>query len=243
MIAFLSPLWILLFVLDIAAIAILALTLRKDEEKAARVLTIIAIVNLVYFAFYKIMLSRQTVVPFNWVNEMPLNLCNICSILIIFAIKTRKTFLMGFCYTFGLIGCFLALLAPDPDFTNVSFLTPMGYGFWPTHHCLLVMCISLVGTGLYKPKYSDYPKMLLFLAILYLSLYLVNVILRKLSGYPVNYMYTFGLPGNIIMDTMYRIFPIYPFYIMPIVIPLSPFAFLLMYIGRLVNRNKADAKV
>ena len=242
MISFLSPIWILLFVVDAAAITVLTLKLRKNQEKAERVLTIIATINLVYFAFYKFMLSRQTVVSFNWFNEMPLNLCNICSFLIIIAIKTRKTFLMGFCYCFGLIGCFLALLVPDPDFINVPFFTPMGYGFWLTHHCLLVMCISLVSTGLYTPKYSDYPKMLLFLAILYLSIYGINIVLRKISGYPVNYMYTFGLPGNVIMDMMYNLLPVYPFYIMPIVIPLTPFAFLLMFIGRMVNEDKSAAK-
>lgn len=79
---------------------------------------------------------------------------------------------------------------------------------------------------------------MLLLAVLYLSIYVLNLVLRKLSGYPVNYMYTFGLPGNAIMDYMYKLFPIYPFYIMPIVIPLTPFSFLLMFIGRLVNRKK-----
>jgi len=243
MISFMSPIWILMFVVDFVLIAVLALTLRKDEDKAAKVMTILAVINLVYFCFYKIMLSRDPVYrhQFFWMNELPLNLCNICSILIIFAIRTRKSYLMGFCYTFGLVGCFLALLVPDPDFINVPFLTPMGYGFWITHHFLFVLLVSLVGTGLYKPRYKDYPKILLVMLVLFFAVFGINVLFRKISGFPVNYMYTFGLPGNAIMEFMYKLFPVYPFYIMPIVIPVTPVALLLMFIGRLINRKKQDA--
>ena len=218
-----SALWFILFGCDAALVIVLSIVLRKKTvDEKAKVMTIIGVFNLVYWVFYKFMLSKDPTFDFVLAMELPFQLCNLNMILIVIGLQIRKPALLNFCYLFGILGAVLSLLSPDPAFLDVSLFEVKGYGYWITHHLLICQSILLVSTGFFRPKYKDLLKSILILLILYFGMYLINLLLRKITGIPVNYLYTFGLEGNTIIEAMYKILPVYPIYLLPALIALTP---------------------
>lgn len=229
-----SPLWFIMFGCDAAIVVGLSILLRKrSADQKARVMMIIGICNLVYWVFYKVMLAKDPTFEFILATELPFQLCNLNMIMIVVAMNWRKPALLNFCYCFGIIGAVLALLAPDPGFVNVRLLHVRGYGYWITHHILICQSIMIVSTGFYRPKYKDLLKSMLILLVLYFAMYFINLILRNVTGLPINYLYTFGMPGNPIIEMLYRILPVYPIYLVPALVALTPVMMGLIALGRI----------
>ena len=230
-----SPLWFILFGADAVLVVVFTCLLKgSDIRFKTKVLLVLAIFNLLYWVFYKVMLACDPTFYFQLPLELPFHLCNLNSMLMIVALLTKKPGVLNFCYCFGIFGAFLALLSPDPEFVNIGLFTSVrGYGYWLYHHILIVQSILLVTTGFYRPGYKEVPKSFLILLMLYFGMYIINVVLRKLTGYPVNYLYTFGMPGNRALEMLYRIIPIYPLYLLSALIPIVPLTFGLVALGRI----------
>jgi len=232
-----SPLWIAFFVMDVVLIILLRILLvKKDDATKEKVLMIIAIANFAFWVLYKILLSMRPDFEFVFLKELPLHLCNLNSILIIVAIRTKKDFLLTFCYCLGTIGALFSVLTPDQNFVHTSILTAFGC-YWLYHHILLVQAISLVSTGFYRPKYKDIPKAAALLVILYFVMHLFNMILRSATHIDVNYLYTYGMEGNPITEALYRLIPLHPFFFLPVVIPLAGVMFLMVWLARLGKKD------
>ena len=230
-----SPLWFVLFGADAVLVVVFSMFLRKKEiETKARILTVLAVFNLLYWVLYKFLLSRTPGFDFRLALELPFHLCNLNSMLMIVALNIKKPELLNFCYCFGIIGAFLAILAPDPDFVNIGlFSSVRGYGYWFYHHLLIVQCVLLASTGLYRPGFREIPKSFLILVILYFAMYLINLGIRALTGIPVNYLYTFGMPGNPLIEMLYKILPVYPIYLLPGLVVFIPLCIGLVALGRM----------
>ena len=229
-----SPLWLMIFGLDVVILVVLSLFLRKKSvDFKGKVMTIIAVANCAVWVVYKILLSRDPDFEFIFAMELPFQLCNLNMMLLIAAMLTRKPGLLNFCFCFGIVGSFLSLLSPDPDFVNMSLLNYHRIGYWITHHVLLIQSILIVSSGFYRPGYREIPKSVVILLVLYFSMYLVNLLLRKLTGIPVNYLYTFGMPGNPIIGMLYKILPVYPIYLLPALVAVVPVLFGMVALGRI----------
>ncbi len=230
-----SPLWFILFAADAALVVVFTCLLKGlDLKGKTKVLLALAVFNLLYWVFYKFMLSKDPTFDFQLPLELPFHLCNLNSMLMIVALLTKKPGLLNFCYCFGIFGAFLALLSPDPAFVNIGlFSSVKGYGYWLYHHILIVQSILLVSTGFYRPGYREVPKSYGILLVLYFGMFLINLTLRKLTGIPVNYLYTFGMPGNPALEMLYKILPVYPLYLVPALLPMVPLCFGLVALGRL----------
>jgi len=236
-----SPLWFLLFAVDAVLVVIITLLLKdKTIDDKAKAMTALAVFNLLYWVLYKFLLSRDPTFIFRPLMELPLHLCNINSILLLVALSTKKPALLNFCYCFGIFGAVMAMVAPDPDFVNMAlFSGARGYGYWFYHHILVVQSVLLVTTGFYRPSYREVPKSMVILIVIYFLMYLVNLLVRALTGVPVNYMYTFGLPGNPVLELLHSILPVYPLYLVPAVLLAMPLCMGLVALGR-ISKGGSD---
>ncbi len=234
-----NPMWIMLFVVDIVAIVLLGVFLRrKPEEKRCSIQFWVAVANLAFWFVYKVFLAITPTFDFVFLKELPLHLCNINSMLLIYALKKKKDWMLGFCYCFGTLGAILSILTPDPDFVNISLFSAKGC-YYVYHHVLLIECLALVSTGTYKPEYKHLGKMMVSILAIYLVMHVFNTIMRALTHIDVNYFYSYGMEGNPIIGVLYRLIPIYPVYFLPMLVPLALVSFLMMFLARLGSRKEA----
>ena len=229
-----STLWLLLFAADAVIVTVLSIVLRnKTVDEKAKVMIIIGILNCIYWILYKVILSQDPDFEFILATEFPFHLCNLNTFMLPFAIKSRKPGFLNFCFCFGILGSVLAMLSPDPQFINVAFSSIRGYGYWGTHHILIIQSILLVSSGFYLPGFKEIPKSIGILLVLYFGMYVINLVLRKVTGLPINYLFTFGMEGNNFIEALYKLLPIYPLYLVPCVVPLYPVCMGLTALGRI----------
>ena len=94
------------------------LALRKSSEKVSRnVIVIISAFNMALYWVYKGFLSADAdflvcagLEKFNWLNELPIQLCNINLFLIPIGLWTKKKPILGFSFFLGSVGALAALL-------------------------------------------------------------------------------------------------------------------------------------
>ena len=229
-----SPAWFLMFGIDAVLIIVLSIWLRKKTvDQKGKVMTVIGVVNCIIWVVYKFLLSRDPGFDFVLAMELPLQLCNLNMILLVIAINIRKTGLLNFCYCFGIMGALLSLMSPDPEFLNITMLNYNRIGYWVTHHLLIVQSVLIVSSGFYRPKYREVYKSIIILLIMYFGMFFVNLLLRRITGIPVNYLYTFGMPGNTIIEMLYKLIPVYPIYLFPALVVVTPLLYGLVALGRL----------
>jgi len=229
-----SPAWFMMFGLDIVLVIVLSLLLRKKSaDFKGKVMAIVAVANCVLWVVYKFLLSRDPDFHFVFVMELPLHLCNLNLMLLVVAILTRKPGFLNFCFCFGVVGSLLSLLSPDPEFLNLSLLNYHRMGYWIYHHILFVQSILIVSSGFYRPHYREVPKSVIILMVMYFGMYLFNMLMRRLTHEDVNYLYTFGMPGNTIIEMLYKFLPVYPIYLVPALVVVVPVLFGMVALGRL----------
>lgn len=229
-----SPFWFMMFGIDAVLVVVLSIWLRKKPvHEKGRVMTIIGAANCAIWIIYKILLSTDPGYDFVLATELPFQLCNMNMILILIAINTRKPGLLNFCFCFGILGAILSLMSPDPAFVGITMLSYRRFGYWVTHHLLIVSSILIVSSGFYRPSYREVLKSIIILAVMYFCMFLINLLLRKITGLPVNYMYTFGMEGNPLIELLYKLIPVYPIYLVPALIILTPVLYGLVALGRL----------
>ena len=229
-----SPLWLMWFGLDIVLVVVLSLLLRKKTaDFKAKVMGIMAIANCAIWVVYKFLLSRDPSFDFVFVLELPFHLCNLNLMLLVVAIYTRRTGFLNFCFCFGIVGSVLAMMSPDPYFLGISLLNYNRVGYWIYHHILFVQSILIVSSGFYRPSYREVPKSIVILMVMYFCMYLVNMLMRRLTGLPVNYLYTFGMQGNTLIEMLYKLLPVYPIYLLPALVAVTPVLFGIVALGRI----------
>ena len=194
-------------VFNISASLMLALLLgayfafrNKSEKTKKSFIVTIAVIDMLCFVVYKIALSRDAqflalkeIEKFNWLDELPLQLCNINMFLIPIGVLTGSRALMGFSYITAPLGALLAIVLPDPSFVGFSIFLPRILGYYITH--MLVFCcgVWLALLGFYKPKISDMPRVFIALILVSFGAHCVNLIFRATGLCTfANYFYTFG---------------------------------------------------
>lgn len=195
-----------LFVFAAAAVLFLRLILRGRSEKARKlVLIVICCVNIVCFFAYKFALSRDAeflavsgIEKFNWFNELPIQLCNINMFLIPIGLIAKKRPILGFSFFVAPLGAAMALFFPEAAFNGYSLFLPRMLGFCLTHLVILICGISLAALGLYRPKFSDFPGILITFICLAIGAHCVNLILRATVCPYANYFFTYHVDISIL---------------------------------------------
>ncbi len=204
-----APLW---FVFLAVAVLLLPLSryLLKDasKEKKSRVLLFLGIFVLLYLAVYKIALSRDTTYDFSWWNELPLNLCNLAPIFLIFASALDCKPLYAYLYLNCSLGAIVALVVPEAEFVGAPLLSARGLGYWGFHFLVMFLALVPIVLGVYRPKLRDVwvSGCLLFLSAC--VMHGVNALMRATVYEKANFFFTYGLEGNALADLLYGILPV-----------------------------------
>lgn len=211
-----------------------ASSILKDKSKKAKktFIVTVAVLDIICFVFYKLALSRDSefltltnLAKFNWLDELPLQLCNINMFLIPIGVLAENTAMMGFSYIVAPLGAMMALVCPDPSFVGFSIFVPRMLGYYITHMVVFCLGIFLATLGFYKPKLSDMPGVLLTLLCVSAGAHCFNLLLRYtgLCGH-ANYFYTFGADISL-LNLFWSWIPL------PYLYELPAFLILLAYMG------------
>ena len=216
-----------IFAALVLLLIIVSILLRKKDVKIKKTVVVAAsLITLAGFFVYKYYLSidpefdalRASIGMggFNWWGELPLQLCNINLILIPIAVLSGRSELLGFCFFVGPLGALMALTMPGVEFSGVSILIPRMLGYYGTHFMVVILGLSIVTLGLYKPKFRDLPKIALAVICIAFVVFLFNMILRVTGVYPkANYFFSVETEGNFLLEIFRGWIPITFLYLLP----------------------------
>ena len=240
---FISLLFVALF-----AFAFIRIFRKKDLEVRKKAVAVLYIIAFVLFILYKVFLYfdpdyssirlENGLGPFNWWDELPLNLCNINIMLIVVGVLTGSRLVLSMNFFTSLLGALLALLMPAIGFSGYSFFLPRMLGYYITHFLVLIEMPILSGLSIYRPKYRDLLPACLFISMMAALVTFLNLILRTAGLSPdVNYFYTVDPEGNPILELFHRWIPIPGFYMLPGVPILLGYMLLVTSVYRLFDKK------
>ncbi len=216
-----------LFAFFLALLIVSSILLKKKSEQTRRlVLSGAMILTLVLFVFYKIALfldkdySEITAAAglgaFSWWKELPLQLCNINTILIPISVMKKNRNLMGFAFFLGPIGALMALIMPCLGFSGYPIYLFRNLGYYITHFMVFTGGIAVGAYGLYRPTYKDILPVTLTALIVSFSVFLFNMFLRltHIEDH-ANYFYSVETEGNAILDLFHSWIPVPFLYLLP----------------------------
>ena len=232
-----NALYLTVFALFILLLVVASLIVRRCSEKTRRtVLATACLLTIALFFFYKYSLSIDAdyhVITadkggFNWWGELPLYLCNINMIIIPIAVWRKSRPLMSFSFFLAPLGALMALLMPGNGFSGYSLLLPRMIGFFGTHFMIFIEGLALATFGLYRPRFSDLPKMVLTLMAVAAGVFLFNIVLRRTGLHEkANYFYIMETEGNPVLDIFHSWIPLPFLYMLPSLLILLPYASLI----------------
>ena len=117
--------FLLLLLIGLLTAAITHSFSGRPEADRERVIYTISACNILFFVLYKGLLSQDGdflevshMEKFNWLNELPIQLCNINLFLIPIGLKRRDRALMGFSFFVAPLGALAAITCPEPAFSG-----------------------------------------------------------------------------------------------------------------------------
>lgn len=228
-----SPLWFCVIAVGVLlAVFLRQLLLKKDRKVRLNVLEKLSLVTAAFWILYKTSLSLDPTYDFKFFNELPLHLCNICTVFCLVAARKDNKTLQAFVYYISALGALLACLTPDSSFVGISVLQPRAIGYWLYHILMMVIPISFVTLNIYRPVLKDILRSFAILLGIALVTFLINLLLRATVYPEANYCYSFGMEGNLITDTLQKFIPIPVLYLVPMLIPVGLADALLALPGR-----------
>ncbi len=246
-----GPFWVLLFLIAGAIVLIWHSFQDQDPDHRARFLCGLSCLNILLFFTYKYALSRDSaflalsgLTRFNWLSELPLQLCNINLFLIPLGILTKKRQILGFAFFIAPLGALMALIFPEAPFRDFSPFLPRMLGFYLTHSLLIVCGLSLSSLGFYSPRAKDEPGILALFLALGLGAHMINTILRRGLCPQANYFFTYGADISA-LKLLWKLIPVPFLFETPIVLVLLAYMTLVIFLYRkmecLAQRRRALA--
>lgn len=210
-------------------LALALLTIRlfraKPEETRRRLVMGIYIFMFGVFVAYKLLLPldapymqiyKETWGDFTYLNELPLNPCNVTLVVLPFAVLTMKRPLLCFCFFAGLLGPIMALVTPITGFSGYSLWSIHVFGYYFTHFAILMAPLLLTGLGLYRPEYKDTLSFAVMMLLAAAVAYGVNMLLRVTGLVPsANYFFTIDDENNPILMLFHKLIPLPYFCVIP----------------------------
>lgn len=233
-----GPFWALLLLIVGAIVLIWHSHQEKTQAQREKFLCGLSLLNILLFFAYKFALSKDPaflrlsgLTRFNWLSELPLQLCNINLFLIPLGILTKKRQVLGFAFFVAPLGALMALIFPEAPFRDFSPFLPRMLGFYLTHSLLIVCGLSLSSLGFYSPRAKDEPGILgLFLTLGVLA-HMVNAILRRGLCPQANYFFTYGADISA-LKLLWKLIPVTFLYETPILLVLLGYMALVIFVYR-----------
>ncbi len=229
-----NPVFLVTLALFVFLLVIASLAVRGKSERVKKIVIVTAcILTLIGFFVYKYCLSidadydriQSDMGGFNWWGELPFHLCNVNMILIPIAVLTKKRPLLSFCFFVGPLGATLALVMPGNGFDGYSILLPRMIGYFGTHFMIVILALSIVTFGFYKPQFRDIPMTALTLAAVALGAFLISLLFRVAGLHPhANYFYTIEPEGNPVLTIFQRLIPVPYLYLLPSILVIAAYA-------------------
>ncbi|MBR5523981.1 MAG: TIGR02206 family membrane protein [Clostridia bacterium] len=204
--------WLACILLCIIGAAILY---RRLDENKRRVMRIILAAAIVFLEIIKDIF--HAIVGEFGVGYLPLHLCGINILLIVFDIFKQNNTVRNFLYYFCIAGASLALLFPN--WTSLPCWNFSCIHSFSIHGLLVIYPILLVSSGEVKPDLKTMPKCLLLLIGLAIPVYFVNLafdtnfmfLMRPDKGNPLelfekllgNHLWGFPILLPVVMFVMY----------------------------------------
>jgi len=204
----------LFFVLFAAAFIMI---FRNKPDKTRRyALAALYTAALVIFFAYKISLAFDTEYhnlitggTFTFLNELPLNLCNIILVTMPIAVLTMSRPLLAFNFFCSFAGPIAALIMPGNGFEAYSILLPRMMGYYVTHYIAFMAGVLLAALGIYRPKIKDILPATLILIAISIVVFGINILMRNTGANPyANYFYTVDPEGNFILEFFHNLVPV-----------------------------------
>ena len=223
------------------AVGIIFFRHRDEGEKQKYVVTLY-IALAIFFILYKSLLPLdkgymivcdQFYGGFTYLNELPLNPCNITLMIMPFALIRKNRKLIAMCFFESLLGAFLAFIMPISGFDGYPVFSIHIFGYYITHMTLFFAAFLLPVFGIYRPSCSDTKGVLSMMLLMACGVFVIDILLR-MSGLceAANYFFLFYHDGNALLKLVYDLIPIPFVYIVLIgcivtvaVIPLITFLF------------------
>ena len=248
-----GPFWVLLLTIAGAIVLIWHSQQEKTETQRARFLCSLSCLNILLFFAYKFALSKDPeflalsgLTRFNWLSELPLQLCNINLFLIPLGILTKNRKILGFAFFIAPLGALMALIFPEAPFRDFPLFIPRMLGFYLTHSLLIVCGLSLSSLGFYSPRAKDEPGILTLFLGLGILAHMVNTLLRRGLCPQANYFFTYGADISA-LKLLWKLIPVPFLYEIPILLVLLGYMALVIFIyrrfERLALRRRANALV
>lgn len=241
--------FLLLLLIGLLTAAITHSFSGRPEADRERVIYTISACNILFFVLYKGLLSQDGdflevshMEKFNWLNELPIQLCNINLFLIPIGLKRRDRALMGFSFFVAPLGALAAITCPEPAFSGYSVLLSRILGFYGTHALLIVSGLSLATLGFYRPEKRDFSGIYAAASVMGVCIHLINFLLRKGLCPQANYFYTY--PTDIaILHLFWKLIPVPLLYLLPAFGILTVYMLLVCGVLRLLDHVKEQRAI
>ena len=229
-----NAVFLVTFAAFVLLLVIASLLVRGRSARVKKIVIVTAcILTLIGFFVYKYCLSidadydriQSDMGGFNWWGELPFHLCNVNMILIPIAVLTKKRPLLSFCFFVGPLGATLALVMPGNGFDGYSILLPRMIGYFGTHFMIVILALSIVTFGFYRPRFRDIPMTALTLAAVAFVAFLISLLFRVtgLNAF-ANYFYTMDPEGNPVLTIFQRLIPVPYLYLLPSILVIAAYA-------------------
>jgi len=221
------------------------LLFRKASEQKKKIWIIsLSLLNFVGFCVYKGFLSVDSeflmidqIEKFDWLAELPLQLCNINILLIPIGLILNNRFLKGFSFYTAPLGAIMALIFPEPAFTGYSLFLPRNIGYYGTHIFVIICGLLLLIFGFFRPSFRDIPGITLTFIAVCASAHLINTVFRVLFRSTANYFYTYGADISI-LKLCWNLIPVPFLFELPLILILWAYMSLFSLPYFLIDRNK-----
>lgn len=184
------------------------------------------IFSLFVFLVYKIAISKDTYYnkllgfdKFNWLNELPLNVCNIVLLLMPVGVLLGSRVLLSICFFASLILSPMALVMPRQGFAGYPMTTPRVAGYLLTHFMAISAGFMLMYFNIYLPVMADLPASLAVTVVINFAIYMLNKYFRKTGLNPKsNYFFNVETEGIPAFELCYRLIPYEFLYTIPVIV-------------------------
>lgn len=219
---------------------------KKDFEGRRKTMTFFTFAVAILLLFYKFSyrLDPEFIhdYPNYWgeytvFNELPFNPCNTVLLLFPIAIFKKNKWLLSYCFYMGIISTLLAICMPQQGYAGYSIFRWHTFGFFLLHSLGVIIPISVVVLGLYRPHYRDILKSVFVLLICTVFSFILSLVLRKtgLCSF-ANYSFTMDPEGNPVLEFFYRLIPVQGLYMIGTLLIFCPLCALVTAVYRIIYR-------
>lgn len=215
--------WFLMLAVQVVLIVAITLFCKgRSEEYKEKFFVGMFIFTMLYLVVYKIYLVEFSTYETCWLNELPLNLCQVAAILMYPAVKFKKNSLKCFCFFVGFLCTLMAMAMPVEGFYDIPLLSGDSIGFYGYHGLVFVMAVCLVTLKLCRPEAKYVLGAVGLIAVIALAVHGCNFLLRRTVFEEANYFFTYDPENNPILNLLYGFIPVGYVYLLPLLPVLYP---------------------